>query len=98
MPDTGARGVLVEDVRVALDGAPVLRGVDLRVEPGSHLAILGPSGVRKTTLLRVSPGCSRLTTGACGLATTESPDQAFTSAPSIERWASSFKIGPCSHI
>ncbi|MCW2608326.1 MAG: ABC-type spermidine/putrescine transport system ATPase component [Frankiales bacterium] len=38
------------------DGAAVVRGVDLVVEPGSLTALLGPSGCGKTTTLRVVAG------------------------------------------
>jgi ATP-binding cassette, subfamily C, bacterial CydC len=32
------------------EGAPVLRGADLRLEPGSRVALVGPSGAGKTTV------------------------------------------------
>jgi iron(III) transport system ATP-binding protein len=38
---------------------PVLRGLDLVVEPGALSAVLGPSGCGKTTLLRVISGFER---------------------------------------
>lgn len=37
-------------------GAPILRGVDFRVEPGEMVGISGPNGVGKTTLFRVILG------------------------------------------
>ncbi|MCW2668007.1 MAG: afuC [Frankiales bacterium] len=39
--------------------APVLRGLDLDVEPGSLVTLLGPSGCGKTTLLRLVAGFDR---------------------------------------
>ncbi len=44
--------VALEDVTVRYrdDEAPVLRGVDLRLDPGRKIALVGPSGAGKTTV------------------------------------------------
>jgi putative ABC transport system ATP-binding protein len=38
---------------------PVLRGIDLDLEPGGHLALTGPSGAGKSTLLALVGGLER---------------------------------------
>jgi zinc transport system ATP-binding protein len=45
-------------------GPPVLRDVDLAVETGEFVAIAGPNGGGKTTLLRVALGLEHPTAGA----------------------------------
>lgn len=46
-----------------LPGRPVLSGVDLRVGEGEFVAIAGPNGGGKTTLLRLALGLERPTRG-----------------------------------
>jgi zinc transport system ATP-binding protein len=48
-------------------GPPVLREVDLAVEPGEFVAIAGPNGGGKTTLLRIALGLERPTRGTAFL-------------------------------
>jgi ATP-binding cassette subfamily C protein len=43
---------------------PVLRDLDLTVDPGEHLAIVGPSGIGKSTLANLLCGLLRPDTGA----------------------------------
>jgi zinc transport system ATP-binding protein len=48
-------------------GPPVLRDVDLAVEPGEFVAIAGPNGGGKTTLLRIALGLERPARGTAFL-------------------------------
>ncbi|MFC0437991.1 ABC transporter ATP-binding protein [Kutzneria buriramensis] len=45
-------------------GRDVLSGIDLRVRPGEHLAIVGPSGAGKSTLGRLLAGLERPRVGS----------------------------------
>jgi iron(III) transport system ATP-binding protein len=53
----------VRGVSKRFGGLDVLRDVDLRVEPGRIVALLGSSGCGKTTLLRTIAGLERLDAG-----------------------------------
>ena len=52
IPD-GPLGVAVRDVRHLYDGQPVLDGVSFDVQPGESVAIVGPTGVGKSTLAQL---------------------------------------------
>jgi zinc transport system ATP-binding protein len=56
--------VELEHVTVSLRDARVLEDVSLRVEPNDYLAILGPNGGGKTTLLKVILGLLEPDSGA----------------------------------
>ena len=49
----------------------VLRGVDVSVEPGKIVGLLGANGVGKTTLLRVAAGLLRPTAGTVAIGDTD---------------------------
>ncbi len=58
-------GLLVEDatLRVA-DGPVLLHGIDLRIPPGTLVAVTGPNGAGKTSLLRLLAGLAPPDAGA----------------------------------
>jgi ATP-binding cassette, subfamily C, bacterial len=62
---SGERGeVVVAGVRFGYgDGPEVLHGVDLRVAPGEHVAVVGASGAGKTTLAKLVAGVHLPTAG-----------------------------------
>ncbi|HDQ40811.1 MAG TPA: ABC transporter ATP-binding protein [Desulfonatronum sp.] len=54
----------VRDIRIGYNGRLVLQGLDFAVDRGQVLAILGPNGVGKTTLLRCINAMLKPRTGA----------------------------------
>jgi NitT/TauT family transport system ATP-binding protein len=64
-PRTGAQHALViENLTKSYGGAvPVLEGLNIRIDPGEIVSIVGPSGVGKTTLLRCLAGLMPPTSG-----------------------------------
>lgn len=55
--------VSVVDLRLSYEGKDVLRGVDLPVDPGEIVAVMGISGGGKTSLLKCLAGLQRPTSG-----------------------------------
>jgi zinc transport system ATP-binding protein len=57
----------LRDGSVAYDGRPAVSGVDLVVEPGEVVAVLGANGSGKSTVVRACVGLLPLTTGTLAL-------------------------------
>jgi putative ABC transport system ATP-binding protein len=69
---TRAPSILLEDVRLTLASAAgpvnILNGVSVAVEAGEAVALLGPSGSGKSSLLMVAAGLETATAGRVGVA------------------------------
>ena len=57
------------------DGTDVLRGVDLRIEPGERVALLGPNGAGKTTFVLHLIGILRAASGSVSVDGLELTDE-----------------------
>lgn len=75
--------IKASDIAYSYDSRPILEGLDLEVEKGDFLAVLGGNGAGKTTLLKVFCGllkadCGKLKVSGriCGVA--QNPQSAFT--------------------
>ena len=64
MPPIGGRVVMEEVHAEYVKGEPVLRGINLVAEPGQSIAIVGPTGAGKTTLVNLLPRFYDVTGGA----------------------------------
>jgi manganese/zinc/iron transport system ATP- binding protein len=63
MSETNAPAIEVTDLTVAYGEKPVLWDVDLEVPPGTLMAVVGPTGAGKTTLIRAILGMVRPAAG-----------------------------------
>ena len=83
--------VRIEGLRKSFGDNVVLRGIDLEVQRGEVVVILGPSGSGKSTLLR----CPRM--GASSSRTPRSPRRRPTSTRCAPKWAWCSRTSTCSH-
>ncbi|MBC5809973.1 MAG: ABC transporter ATP-binding protein [Candidatus Eremiobacteraeota bacterium] len=60
-------GLDVADVSVSYGGVAALRGVTMRIGPGSIVGLIGPNGAGKTTLINAVSGVVRPGTGTISL-------------------------------
>jgi Fe-S cluster assembly ATP-binding protein len=54
--DNGADALVIEGLHVAVDGTPILKGIDLHVPKGQVHALMGPNGSGKSTLANALMG------------------------------------------
>ena len=78
--EIGTAAFRLDRVSVAYDGrGPALREVDLAIEPGEMVGLVGPSGAGKTSLLRLLNGTLRPTDGTVRVAGVAMRDHSLAS-------------------
>ena len=87
MPTSPESAIRLSHVQFAYPGAerPVLDGTDLELAPGEFAAVLGPSGVGKSTLLNLVAGLVVPSAGAVRVLGTEVPEMAEAEAAEWRR-------------
>lgn len=68
---TGEPPLRLTNVSVAIEGRPVVRGVDLEIRSGEFVALMGANGSGKSTLVRAMTGLRPLAQGSLRLFGTE---------------------------
>ncbi len=58
----------LENVEVAIQAAPILRGVSLEVKSGERMGLVGRNGAGKTTVMRTITGLAKLSAGKVSFA------------------------------
>ena len=70
-----AESLNLHDVRLTLPAqsgpVEILKGVNLKVEPGECVAVIGPSGFGKSSLISIAAGLERITSGKVELLGTD---------------------------
>jgi ATP-binding cassette, subfamily F, member 3 len=66
-PHSGRDVLMVEDVSKSYQGKPVFRKVNLLLQRGDKVAVVGVNGAGKSTLLRILAGQLSADTGSCRL-------------------------------
>jgi ATP-binding cassette subfamily F protein 3 len=62
-PESGNRLINIDAGSIAIDGTPLLAGVNLDIDSGARIGLIGSNGAGKTTLLSVLAGRRSLTSG-----------------------------------